>query len=268
MEAIVAVASGGVVCAYAVSRGIKPADTAISPTRSFRIFATFVSDEMCSPCATPGERGVVWGFPADALVRRGRVCAWYRVRTPRSTCWLHRLPVPSCRPVHPLVRQEIGSAPSPVSPRLDCRRAVSAARRIHGQDSRRFTFYHRQVGLPCIAQGGQSSPGRESPACFYPILSWAVYRTRFLASEGLPACLPLPVFPGCHPSLRAVTLPVSRHWSGYAGLHLPADGVSSPDRFGRPAGRDLHPPVGGTRTHRRERGRSLQAQSPPPWAAG
>jgi hypothetical protein len=104
-----------VVCAFADSRGIKPADTAISPTRSFRIFATFVSpqDEMCSPCATPGERGVVWGFPADALVRRGRVCAWYRVRTPRSTCWLHRLPVPSCRPVHPLVRQEIGSAPSP-----------------------------------------------------------------------------------------------------------------------------------------------------------
>jgi len=136
--------------------------------------------------------------------------------------------VPSCRPVHPLVRQEIGSAPSPVSPRLDCRRAVSAACRIHGQDSRRFTFYHRQVGLPCIAQGGQSSPGRESPACFYPILSWAVYRTRFLASEGLPACLPLPVFPGCHPSLRAVTLPVSRHWSGCAGLHLPAGGAAAP----------------------------------------
>lgn len=176
----------------------------------------------------------------------------------------------------PVARAVLPPSPSSCPPRdrisafsrFRCRRAVSAARRIHGQDSRRFTFYHRQVGLPCIAQGGQSSPGRESPACFYPILSWAVYRTRFLASEGLPACLPLPVFPGCHPSLRAVTLPVSRHWSGYAGLHLPADGVSSPDRFGRPAGRDLHPPVGGTRTHRRERGHSLQTQSPPPWAAG
>ncbi|BAJ64216.1 hypothetical protein ANT_21900 [Anaerolinea thermophila UNI-1] len=126
--------------------------------------------------------------------RRGRVCAWFRIRTPRSTCATYTgcpcRPAAQSIPVPP--RDRIGAVS-----RFRCRRVVSAARRIHGQDSWRFTLYTAR-SLPCIAQGSQSSPGRGSLACFYPILSWAVYRTRFLASEGLPACLPLPVFPGCH----------------------------------------------------------------------
>jgi len=91
--------------------------------------------------------------------RRGRVCAWFRIRTPRSTCATYTgcpcRPAAQSIPVPP--RDRIGAVS-----RFRCRRVVSAARRIHGQDSRRFTLYTaRSLPLPVSLTGSASPAGWE-----------------------------------------------------------------------------------------------------------
>lgn len=105
----------------------------------------------------------------------------------------------------PVARAVLPPSPSPCPPRdrisafsrFRCRRVVSAARRIHDQDSRRFTLYTaRSLPLPVFLTGSASPAGwdlhppqdRGQPC---PL-------RRLELKEETPCQGSVPVSPGCH----------------------------------------------------------------------